>query len=118
VLLSLHPWFPKRLLRLLRSTRNGKKKILKVLPRRLIGVPVLSLLFGSLHQQPSILIKVNWDGSINKDAGYSTLECAVLHARDHAGNFLGAKSTYQQIVFDPNVVEVMMAALNARSPIL
>jgi hypothetical protein len=33
-------------------------------------------------------------------------------AGDHAGNFLGAKSTYQQIVVDPKVVEVM-AALNA-----
>jgi hypothetical protein len=87
----------------------AKKKILKVLPRRLIGVP-LAIIW---QPPPAGLIKVNWDGSINKDdAGMGTCIGMGCVARDHAGNFLGAKSTYQQIVVDPKVVEVM-AALNA-----
>jgi hypothetical protein len=50
------------------------------------------------------IIRVNWDGSINKEAGCIGMG---IVARDHAGNFLGAKCIYQQVVVDPKVEEVM-----------
>lgn len=55
------------------------------------------------------LVKINWDAALNKSTWCIGFGCV---ARDWMGNFLGSKCSFQRIMVDPKMVE-MMSALHA-----
>lgn len=52
------------------------------------------------------LIKINWDAALNKSTGCIGFGCV---ARDWMRKFLGAKCTFQWIMVEPKMAEVMSA---------
>lgn len=63
-------------------------------------------------QPPSLgVVKVNWDASIHMGMGCVGFGCV---ARDHVGNFLGAKVSYQRSIVEPKMAE----AISAHRPVL
>jgi hypothetical protein len=57
------------------------------------------------HPSPGV-ININWDASLNKGTGCIGFGYV---ARDHLGNFLGAKCSFKRAMVEPKVVEVMSA---------
>lgn len=55
---------------------------------------------------PKGIIKVNWDASVNINAGYVGVG---IIARDGGRNFLGARSVTKKVWADPKTAEAMTA---------